>query len=105
VRIRNIWQKIFLWLSPALFVWAVWQHEVLFIYQKIGIPTGQVLDWTTWWNTPATIFTGMTFTHGIVYDSTLLIGFIAFAMWSLAIYFWNYNELQKLRKECANRKV
>jgi len=68
--------RIVLFFSPIIYMWMVWQHEIL---MKNVLPNGQTfLDWV--WNMDFAFFTGIHLQWGTAYDFTLLGQAIAYFM-------------------------
>lgn len=76
---KHLLNKIALFLSGFLFVWSVWQHEVL------------VWDWVhSVWDESFAFFSGVVTTKGVAYDWTL--GILAFSFFLGLLSLWTWNE-------------
>jgi hypothetical protein len=74
---KHALNKIALVVSAVLFVWSIWQHEIMmfpYIQQQ--------------WNSTFQFFSGVKVHWGTAYDYTLLLEFIAYIMLGMALWFW-----------------
>lgn len=75
---KHISNKIALFVSAVLFIWTVWQHEIMmFPYMAER------------WNTTFQFFTGIVVPWGAAYDFTLLGEFIAYVLLGITLWFWD----------------
>ena|GEM_PF-3463080 len=75
---RHVLNKIVLVASAVLFIWSIWQHEIMmFPYLK------------QMWDAEFQFFTGIKVQWGAAYDFTLLAEFIAYILLGTALWFWD----------------
>jgi hypothetical protein len=74
---KHTLNKILLLFSGVLFIWSVWQHEIMMF------PYVQQM-----WNSQFQFFTGIRVQWGTAYDFTLLAQFIAYLLLGIALWFW-----------------
>jgi hypothetical protein len=73
----NAFSVALLMFASALFVWSIWQHELL---------VNRFL--ADMWNTDFAFFWGIHAIWGFAYDFTLIAEFIAFVLPPFAVWFW-----------------
>jgi len=76
-----------LFFAGFLYVWSVWQHEIMLKTVITSDAVGQTfLDWV--WGHKFNFFTGITTPWGASYDVTLLIPAVCVLMIFLAVWYW-----------------
>jgi hypothetical protein len=75
---QHLINKILLFVSPILFMFTVWQHEILML--EFMAPH---------WKEPFAFFSGVVTTKGVAYDVTLLFEFVSYIILAIALWTWN----------------